>query len=259
MMQTQTGNISGSGSGSGIPEAAPETPDILIVDDDPGMRTLLMSTLRRNGFRARGAADSQQMEECLASGRTDLLLLDVMLPGLNGFDICRALRQADDNIPIIMISARGEEADRVAGLELGADDYIAKPFGPSEVLARIRAVLRRGVRTGEQRPFRPKMLRFAGWTVDLPRRELRAPSGAIVAISGAEFDLLVSLLDNAQRVISREALLEMSRARIAGSSDRSIDVLISRLRRKLGDDGEPPLIRTIRGVGYMFVAEVSRH
>ncbi|MFC3713001.1 response regulator [Sphingoaurantiacus capsulatus] len=234
-------------------------PVILVVDDDAGMRTALSKILRANGFRALTAANHHEMAERLATDPVDMILLDVMMPGRGGFDICRDLRQVDgSDTPVIMISARGEEADRVAGLELGADDYIAKPFGRSELLARIRAVLRRGRLTGEAEVRRAERLNFRDWTVDLRRRELYAGSGARIDLSGAEYDLLIALLENAQNVIGREALLELSRARLAGSSDRSVDVLVCRLRRKLGDDEARELIRTVRGVGYIFVEPVTR-
>lgn len=194
--------------------------------------------------------------------------MDIMLPGKSGIELCRALRSGQGathenetspaQVPIIMVSARGEERDRVNGLESGADDYVPKPFGQRELLARVRAVLRRGIATGApQERVRRETLRFAGWTLDLRRRELTDPSGATVDISGAEHDLLTSFLDNPQRVIARDRLLELSRTRLGDVSDRSIDVLVSRLRRKLGSDADQ-LIRTVRGLGYIFVAEVER-
>lgn len=240
-----------------LPPSPSAPPTILVVDDDHGMRLLLMDLLRRNGFHARSAADGEEVRQGLTAGDVDLVLLDVMLPRENGFDICRRLRASPSGGPaIIMISARGEEADRVAGLELGADDYVAKPFSQSELLARVRAVLRRN---SAQPPgvVRPERLAFAGRIVDLRRRAVFSRSGAHVDLSGAEYDLLIALLENAQRVIGRETLLELSRARLAGSSDRSVDVLISRLRRKLETGEGEPLIRTVRGIGYMFVPEVE--
>ena len=179
-----------------------------------------------------------------------------MLPGTSGIDLCRQLRQKHD-MPIIFVSAKGSETDRVVGLELGADDYIAKPFGTRELVARVRAVLRRG--TLERQNEREKgELIFDGWTVNIPRRELKSPSGAIVELTGAEFDLLVALLDHAQRVIARERLIELSRTRLGDSSDRSVDVLISRLRRKLSSAGKDAPIVTVRGVGYMINVPVER-
>ena len=237
--------------------AAPSS--ILIVDDDPGMRVLLSNLLRRSGFLVTSAGDYGEMIGELESRQVDLMLLDIMLPSVNGFDICREVRGgACGDIPIIMISARGEEADRVAGLELGADDYIAKPFGQSEVLARVRAVLRRPPLAEAASKTKPQILRFAGWTMDLRRREVFAPSGAAVTLSSAEYDLLVNLVEHPQQVIARDRLLELSRFRLPGSSDRSIDVLVSRLRNKLGGNTDPEIIRTVRGFGYMFAAEVER-
>ncbi len=223
------------------------------------MRILLADLLRKNGFHARGAASGAEACDDVAAGDVDLILLDVMMPGMSGFDVCRALRRdADGGPPIIMVSARGEEADRVAGLELGADDYIAKPFAQSELLARVRAVLRRGAAGRAAGWGRPQRLTFLGWIVDLRRREVFTPSGARVDLSGAEFDLLVALLEHPQRVIGRAALLEMSRVRLGSPSDRSVDVLISRLRRKLEGEDTGELIRTVRGAGYMFVPDVEQ-
>lgn len=242
---------------------------ILVVEDDAGMRTLLTRTLQADGYRIRAVPDARSMWEALETEIADLIILDVMMPGMNGLDLCRALRQgglkggvedeAFTHLPIIMVSARGEELDRVLGLELGADDYVAKPFGQKELLARVRAVLRRGqaspvAPTGRQRK---EIINFAGWSLDLRRRELYDPTGAAVEISGAEHDLLVSFLDNPQRVIGRDRLLELSRTRLGDVSDRSIDVLVSRLRRKLGTEADS-LIRTVRGQGYIFTAPVER-
>lgn len=233
---------------------------ILIVDDDPGMRAALLKVLRANGFHCLSAADGSSMTTILAEQPVDMILLDVMMPGLNGFDLCRNLRQHDRNpTPIIMISARGEEADKVTGLELGADDYLAKPFGDRELLARVRAMLRRGHIAPPPASQRVQQLHFDGWKVHLPQRQLFTPSGARVELSGAEYDLLLVLLENSQRVIGREPLLEMSRSRLGHASDRTIDVLICRLRRKLGDEERRELIRTVRGIGYIFTQTVEHH
>ncbi|ABI62798.1 Two-component response regulator [Granulibacter bethesdensis] len=233
-------------------------PYILVVEDDPGMRVLIMRVLRENGFRTSAVRDGREMWPSIEQLMPDLILMDVMLPGGSGFDLCKALRQSSQ-VPIIMVSARGEEMDRVLGLELGADDYIAKPFGKQELLARVRAVLRRGPVNEPTAKGKSETISFAGWQIDMKRRELTDPSGAVVDLSGAEYDLLLSFLENAQRVIGRDRLLELSRTRLGDVSDRSIDVLVSRLRRKIGNRvGERPLIRTIRGVGYMFAADVER-
>jgi DNA-binding response OmpR family regulator len=197
------------------------------------------------------------MWRAFEQGPVDLVLLDIMLPGTSGIDLCRELRRTSD-VPIIFISAKGSETDRVVGLELGADDYLAKPFGTRELVARIRAVLRRhSVERGPADREKGE-LNFEGWTVNLPRRELLSPTGAAVELTGAEFDLLVALCDNAQRVIARERLIELSRTRLGDSSDRSVDVLISRLRRKLSSAGKPAPIITVRGVGYMLNVAVER-
>jgi DNA-binding response OmpR family regulator len=237
-----------------MPEAAPT---ILLVEDDAALRTLTTRALQENGFSVRPASAAPEMWQALQQGPVDLVLLDIMLPGTDGIALCRALRR-DSDVPIIFISARGAEADRVAGLESGADDYLAKPFGTRELVARVRAVLRRPPldRSGTVRDR--GLLRFDGWTLDLPRRELLSPDGTDVELTGAEFDLLVALLDHGGRVIARERLIELSRTRLGDSSDRSVDVLVSRLRRKLSHAGEPAPIVTVRGVGYMFKAPVER-
>ena len=244
--------------GNGDGKSQKSASSILIVDDDPGIRVLLSNLLRRSGFQVSTAADYGEMIQELETRNIGLILLDVMLPGVSGFEICREIRGGGwGDIPIIMISARGEEADQVAGLELGADDYIAKPFGHSEVLARVRAVLRRPPLADSGRKAKANVIRFAGWTMDLRRRELFAPSGAAVTLSSAEYELLANLIEHPHQIVSRERLLELSRFRLPGSSDRSIDVLVSRLRGKLGGDRDPQIIRTVRGFGYMFAAEVE--
>lgn len=231
---------------------------ILVVDDDASMRELLGGILVDNGYAVAMAADYDEMQQILDQQNMRLILLDVMLPGLNGFDICRELRAGKaPHVPIIMISARGAEADRVAGLELGADDYISKPFGRSEVIARVRAILRRIPASGAAPASSGDMLCFAGFRLDMRRRELFSASGAAVILSAGEFDLLANLVSQPQQVVSREALLELSRFRVPGSSDRSVDVLISRLRNKLGDNSATPLIRTVRGYGYLLAADVE--
>ena len=237
--------------------APPQT--ILIVEDDASLRVLLARRLQENGFKVATAETAPEVQRIFNEQPLDLILLDLMLPGTSGLDICRSIRRESD-VPIIIISARNEETDRVLGLELGADDYVPKPFSTKELIARIRAVLRRGAsdRTPNKTASQD-MLRFSGWTLDLRRHELTAPTGARVALSGAEYALLVALLDNAQRVIGRERLLELSRSRLGESSDRSVDVLVSRLRRKMShDEAGQDLIRTIRGVGYIMTAEVER-
>lgn len=232
-------------------------PVIVLVEDDPPLRTLTARALRENGYAVRTAGTAPEMWIAFDGGPVDLVVLDIMLPGTNGIDLCRQIRQKSD-VPIIFVSARDSEADRVVGLELGADDYLPKPFGTRELVARIRAVLRR--RTGDRLSGADRQTEasFDGWVVNFPRRELRAESGATLDLTGAEFDLLATFVAQPQRVIARERLIELSRIRIGDSSDRSIDVLVSRLRRKLSAAGRPAPIVTVRGIGYMLRAEVTR-
>ncbi|WP_404365870.1 response regulator [Sphingomonas sp. MMS24-J45] len=239
-------------------EPATLMPTIVLVEDDPPLRTLTTRALQENGFTVRPVGTAPEMWLALGQGPVDLVLLDIMLPGTNGIDLCRAIRQKSD-VPIIFVSAKGSETDRVVGLELGADDYIAKPFGTRELLARVRAVLRRGGAERQATEQRATgILTFDGWSLNLPRRELLSPTGGLVDLTGAEFDLLVTLCDHSGRVIARERLIELSRTRLGDSSDRSIDVLVSRLRRKLSSAGAEAPIATVRGIGYMFTAPVTR-
>lgn len=234
---------------------------ILVVEDDAGTRTLLLRFLQENGYHATGACNGMEMWDVLRRLPVDLVLLDVMLPGTTGLDLCRTIRR-DSAVPIIMVTARGTETDRVLGLELGADDYVPKPFSRAELIARIRAVLRRGRAIVEDAsPSSGRHLRFAGWTLDTARRELLAPGGEAVELSAAEYDVLLAFLEHPQRVLTRDRILELSRSRRGEVFDRSVDVLVSRLRRKLefqeGEDASG-LIKTLRGAGYMFVPEVLR-
>lgn len=237
-------------------------PSILLVEDDGALRTLTARALRQSGFNVHTAATGAEMWVTLRQTSVQLVVLDIMLPGTSGFDLFRKLRRESD-VPIIFVSARGSEEDRVLGLELGADDYLAKPFSTRELAARVSAVLRRGGQNGEALADASigagghDTVEFAGWKVSSIRRELRSPSGAIVDLTGAEFDLLSTFITYPQRVLGRERLMELSRARIGDSSDRSIDVLVSRLRRKLQSEGNEPPIVTVRGVGYMFKAAVN--
>jgi two-component system OmpR family response regulator len=228
---------------------------VLIVDDDAEIRRLLAVFLRENGYRVSTAPDGRALKDIVGRDGIDLVVLDVMLPGRNGFDLCRDLR-ANNSTPIIMLTARGGEVDRIVGLELGADDYLAKPFNPRELLARIKAVLRRA-RTRPQTPD-GRTLHFEGWSIDTLRRELRNPSGVLVDLSAGEYDLLLTFAASPQRVLSRDHLLDLTRHRAGSAFDRSIDVQVSRLRRKLGAGEEADgLIKTVRGAGYMFLPSVS--
>jgi len=230
---------------------------ILIVDDDPEIRHLLVAYLERNGLRATAVVDGRQMWRALDDGRFDIIVLDLMLPGDDGLVLCRNLR-ARSSIPIIMLTARDEETDRIVGLEMGADDYLAKPFSPRELLARIKAILRRTRMPAPSETERARCFYFAGWTLDSVLRHLRSPQDVVVPLSGAEFRLLTVFLERPNRVLSRDSLLDLSREREAVPFDRSIDVLVSRLRHRLGDDGKDPrIIKTVRGEGYVFAAAVT--
>lgn len=240
--------------------AAPlPTAHVLAVEDDAGMRRLITRVLQEHGFRVTGARGGSEMWDALERLPIDLVLLDIMLPGWSGIDLCRTLR-ARSSVPIIIVTARGSETDRVLGLELGADDYLAKPFSGPELVARIRALLRRSRSSPVEPPGpRSRQLHFGGWTLDLARRELRAPDGATVDLSGAEYDTLLAFAEHPHRVLTRDQLLEMARNRAGEPSDRSVDVLVSRLRKKVEPDPSgQALIRTVRGTGYMFVPDVRR-
>lgn len=233
---------------------------IVVVEDDGEMRTLIAKFLRQNGYRVTGARDGREMWETLSNAPVDLILLDVMLPGQSGLDLTRALR-AKTRVPIIMVTARGDETDRIVGLELGADDYIPKPFSRLELLARIRAVLRRAQPIEEARlaGAAGDRILFAGWSLDTRRRELAAPDASIVDLSSGEYDMLLAFCEHAQRVLTRDQLLDLARNRVSDSIDRSVDVMVSRLRRKVEPtDDSPAIIKTIRGAGYMFIPAVTR-
>jgi two-component system, OmpR family, response regulator len=246
--------------GSPIFSGMPSAPHILIVDDHRELRDLVSRVLTKEGFRISTAADGRAMRQVLADGRIDLILLDLMMPGEDGLSLCRSLR-AESKIPIIMLTAKGDELDRVIGLEMGADDYLPKPFGSRELIARIKAVLRR---TGETattaragRP--PKQYRFDRWRLDPGARELIRDDGATLPLSTGEYDLLIVFVERPLRVLSRDQLLHLARGRAANALDRSIDTQVSRLRRKLElDPGEPKIIKTVWGGGYMFTPAVSQ-
>ncbi|WP_341921605.1 response regulator [Hydrocarboniphaga effusa] len=239
-------------------------PSIIVVDDDRQIRELLGQVLDQYGFSTRLVADGRELNLALAQAPADLIVLDLMLPGDDGLTICRELRSRCTT-PVIMLTARGESIDRVVGLEVGADDYVPKPFDPRELVARIRTVLRRAS-SGAAAPAapngasgsRPRGWRFDGWSFDAVRRELHNPQGAIVPLSSLEFRLLELLLQNANQVLSRDRIMEATVGRPADPFERRIDIAISRLRARLADDGrEPRLIKTVRNRGYVLTAEVS--
>lgn len=230
---------------------------VLVVDDDHEIRALLAKFLGRHGCRVETAADGAEMFQALAAWKIDLVVLDLMLPGEDGLTLCRRLRR-DSSVPVIMLTAMGEDTERIVGLEIGADDYLAKPCNPRELLARIRAVLRRTAETTPAVDTRQKTLRFAGWRLDPAARKLFAPDGGEVELTGGEFDLLRTLAQRPRRVLSREQLLDLTRGREAAPFDRSIDSQISRLRRKIEiDSGRPELIKTVRNGGYVFTPKVE--
>ncbi len=235
-------------------------PHILVVDDDREIRDLLSKFLEKQSFRVTQARDAREARKLWPLGRYHLVVLDLMMPGESGLDFARWLR-GQSEVPIVMLTAMGEETDRIVGLELGADDYVAKPFNPRELLARIRAVLRRATADsstpgGKEPPT--KALRFSGWTLEPARRRLLNPQGAEVPLTGGEYELLTVLVERPNRVLTRDMLMDLLRGRQAGPFDRAIDVAVSRLRRKLEDDGRnPQLIKTVRGGGYVLATTVD--
>ncbi|TBW36579.1 response regulator [Siculibacillus lacustris] len=234
------------------------SPHILVVEDDREISALVARYLRVNDFRVSVAGDGREMNRRLADGHYDLVILDLMLPGEDGLAICRRLRR-DTRLPIVMLTAKSDELDRVVGLETGADDYLTKPFSPRELLARIRAVLRRCRADADpQGPARAQNHAFLGFHLDVAARRLTDPGGALVTLTAAEFDLLLVLVERPGRVLSRDSLLDLTQGRAPGPYERSVDILISRIRRKLeGDPHHPEIIRTVRSGGYLFAAEVE--
>jgi len=233
-------------------------PHILLVDDDGEIRLLVAKFLRASGFRVTAVRDGREMRETLKATAIDLVILDLMLPGASGLELCRELR-VESKVPIVMLTARNDDTDRILGLELGADDYISKPFNPRELEARIRAVLRRTSSQEDTKPRDSWRFVFDGWILDTRRRELTDNRGVIVDLSTAEYDLLLSFLEAPQKVLSRDHLLDAARNRVSVGFDRSIDVQVSRLRRKLGGgDQAQDIIKTVRGAGYLFAPEVAR-
>lgn len=240
---------------------------ILVVDDDREIRDLLARFLAKHGLRVTTAKDGAEMERALADWSIDLVVLDLMMPGEDGLSLTRRLRGQGMAVPIVMLTAMGEDTDRIVGLEMGADDYVPKPFNPRELLARIKAVLRRAqpAMPGAAPSPAPaaegggQRFRFHDWILDVATRDLLSPDGVVTTLSAGEFDLLLAFVEHPRRVLSRDQLLDFARGRQAIPFDRSIDIQVSRLRRKLGDDAkDPQLIKTVRGGGYLFTPEVTR-
>lgn len=230
---------------------------ILVVDDDPEIRRLLSRFLSEQGFHVSAAGSRAEFEARMSDGQFDLVILDVMLPDGSGLDICRALHSRHPDICIILVTALKEEVDRIVGLELGADDYIGKPFSPRELVARIRAVLRRAGDVVTPAGTR-ECYRFSGYVADPTSRTVVGPNGSNLDLTGAEFQLLQALLDRPGRILSREQLLDLTQGREASVVDRSIDVLISRIRRKFRDAGDEDIVKTVRNGGYQLATRVER-
>jgi two-component system, OmpR family, response regulator len=235
---------------------SPAAQRILVVDDDPEIRKLLARYIEGQGFRVQLAASCRELRDKLATHHIDLIVLDVMLPDGSGLDMCRDLRADRSNVPIILLTALKEDVDRIIGLEIGADDYLGKPFNPRELIARVRAVLRR---RAEALPVETeaKIFRFAGFAADPRERRVTDAKGQEIALTGAEFDLLKTFLERPGRVLSRDQLLDLTRGREGDVLDRSIDVLVSRLRRKLNDGGVSHLFKTVRNGGYQLAVKVD--
>lgn len=235
-------------------------PLLLIVDDDPEICQLVGQFLEPHGFRVTTASDGAAMRRAMAGEHVDLVILDLMLPGEDGLSLCRDLR-ARSRIPVIFLTAAGSETDRIVGLEMGADDYLAKPFSSRELLARVRAVLRRTSNfqtQQEEQTAQNRLFTFSGWTLDTERRRLQAPDGVLVDLSGGEYELLHVFLTHPHVVLNRDQLLDMTRGRVAGPFDRTIDVQVGRLRRKIEPDPKnPELIKTVRGGGYVLATNVD--
>jgi two-component system OmpR family response regulator len=231
---------------------------VLVVDDHRDIRDLLSQFLSQYGLRVTTAAGGGEMKQALRTASIDLVVLDIMMPGEDGLSLCRHLRSTSQT-PVILLTAVAEETDRIIGLEMGADDYLTKPFSPRELLARIKAVLRRTQSLPAQHPVSDEKIAFAHWVLDVARRELSSSDGVGVALSSAEFSLLTTFVNHPHRVLSRDQLLDLTRGREAVALDRSIDNQVSRLRRKIElDPSNPVLIKTVWGGGYLFTSDVTR-
>jgi two-component system OmpR family response regulator len=231
---------------------------VLIVDDDEDIQSLLEEYLRKNGFDAQAVADGKSMWDALAIRPVSMVVLDLMLPGEDGLSLCRQLR-SKSQVPVLMLTARGEAVDRIVGLESGADDYLPKPFDPRELLARIRSILRRAKSLpADTEVDVPEVFVFSGWKLDTQARNLYAPDGVVVPLSGAEYRLLLIFLQNSNVVLSRDQLSNFTFGRDADPLDRTIDMQVSRLRERLREQArEPEIIKTVRGKGYVMAARVE--
>src|SRR5579871_6827091 len=235
------------------------TARLLLVDDDREIRDLVSHFLEKYGYQVETVRDGREMNLALGRHDVDLVILDVMLPGKDGLQLCREIRERS-HVPILMLTAMGEETDRIVGLEMGADDYLAKPFSPRELLARVRALLRRVnfLKIPAGATATGRVLHFAGWTLDLARRRLTAPDGMLVGLTSGEFEMLVAFAEHPHQVLSRDQLLDLTRGRDSSPFDRSVDVQVSRLRRKIEPDPKvPSLIVTVRSGGYVFTPNVD--
>lgn len=243
---------------NGIASPPNDHGNILVVDDDSEIRLLVTKFLQRYGYHVHSVGEANALQETLKRFTIDAIILDVMLPGTSGIEACRRIRQTS-SVPIILLTARSEEDIRISGLEGGADDYVTKPFSPRELLARLRSVLRRSRgRDPNSSAKTQNDILFDGWVLDTTRRELITPDGVLIDLSTGEYNLLVAFLEHANRVLSREMLMELAKARTSDPFDRTIDVQISRLRRKLENpENVGQIIKTVRGAGYVFVPKVS--
>jgi two-component system OmpR family response regulator len=248
------------GNQIGVAGMTASPPHVLVVEDDEEIATLVAKYLGGNHYHVTCANNGREMQSALLDQHIDLMVLDLNLPGEDGLSICRRLRGQGSTIPIIILTAKGEDIDRIIGLELGADDYLTKPFNPRELLARIKAVLRRLASEPAQAVGKSiHVYTFSGWRLDTMSRELLSPEGARVALTGAEFDLLHALCEKPGRVLSRDQLLDLTQGRFGGPYERSIDILISRVRQKIERDPKAPeIIKTVRSEGYLFAPHVDR-
>ena len=230
---------------------------IAIVEDDPEISRMVKSYMSDNGFEVAAARTGRDLDQVMAGGRLDCVILDVGLPGEDGLSICRRIR-GKSSVPIIMVTGRSADTDRIVGLEMGADDYLPKPFNPRELLARVRAVMRRSVQTDPGQSEAPQVLVFEGWRLDVGRRQLFSPDGKSRPLTSGEFNILLVFCQHPRKVLSRDDLLELVHGRAAAVFDRSIDVQISRLRRKIETNlKDPAFIKTVRYGGYMFTPVVT--